>query len=116
MKDAGKEGRRRGDHEWNFRDRIAAERIDIQQCGAEAGWDTYIERVGLHTHGDQDAPKDCIHEHGYNLQNLLPHLGIFEGRGWWGSDLSCSARETFWWVMGHRGRGELRRGYGDRVW
>ncbi len=41
VKDDGKEGRRRGDHEWNFRDRIIAERIDTQHCSAETGWDTY---------------------------------------------------------------------------
>ncbi len=48
MKDDGKESRRRGDHEWNLRDRIAAKGIDIQHCGAEAGWETsYIEHVVL---------------------------------------------------------------------
>ena len=68
MKDDGKEGRRRGDHEWDFGDWIAAERIDIQHCSAEAGWDTYFERASsiVHSRG-QDAPKYSIREHGHTL-------------------------------------------------
>ncbi len=42
----GKEGRRHGDHEWYLRDRMVAECIDVQQSGADAGWDTFIERSG----------------------------------------------------------------------
>ena len=43
----GREGRCRGDHEWNFGDRIAAERIDALHCGTEAGWNTNIEHAVL---------------------------------------------------------------------
>ncbi len=44
MDNDGKEGRRRGNYERYLRDRIVAECIDVQQSGADAGWDTFIER------------------------------------------------------------------------
>ena len=40
----GKEGRRRGDHERYPCDRIVGKCIDIQQSGADAEWDIFIER------------------------------------------------------------------------
>jgi len=38
-----KEGRRRGDHERYLHDRIVAKCIDVQQSGADTGWDAFIE-------------------------------------------------------------------------